>query len=275
MALRTKLKKLKQRLESLKSVLVAYSGGVDSTFLLKMAKDILGDGVLAVTAVSPLLPAGQRQAAALMARKIGVKHVFIKTEEYKKNPVRRNSPDRCYHCKRALLTQLKTLAQRRGFEAVIDGSNVDDLSDYTPGAKAKEELGVFSPLQDAGLTKKDIRRFSRAYGLSTWNKPATPCLATRIPFGRRITEERLRRIDLAERRLRREFRLAGNVRVRDFGNEARIEVDRNEMQRLGDAYRLKGLLAPLGYDTVKVDGNGYVRGSLNETKKTRHFSSHY
>ncbi|MFH0876874.1 MAG: ATP-dependent sacrificial sulfur transferase LarE [Candidatus Omnitrophota bacterium] len=248
----SKIQAVRQRLKRLGSVVVAYSGGVDSTLLLKLAKDALGDRVFAVTVVSPMLPKSQRRSAALMAKEIRARHRFLKTQDYKKPAVRRNALDRCYHCKKALLIQLKTLARRHGFSAVVDGSNADDLLDDRPGAKAKEELGVISPLQEAGLTKKEIRRLSRRYGLSSWNMPAQSCLATRVPFGSRITEERLRRIDLTEERLRREFHLRGRVRVRDFGKEARIEVDENELGRLRDTVRLRGLLARFGYDTAKL-----------------------
>jgi len=258
-----KLNKLTRRLRRLGSVLVAYSGGVDSTFLLKAAQETLGDRVLAVTALSETYTHDEADRAGRHASAMGVRWRLIRTRELRDRRFRRNPPDRCYYCKSELFGRLTQMARKGRLAAVIDGSNADDLKDYRPGAKAKAAFGVVSPLQEAGLTKREIRSFSKEWGLPTWSAPAMACLASRIPYYSGITAGRLRRIERAEKRLREKFGITGNLRVRDAGKTARVEVDKREIRRLKPR-AVKALMRPLGYTDVTVDPRGYRTGSLNE-----------
>jgi len=264
MQLDKKLKKLQERLRELKSVCVAYSGGVDSTFLLKIAFDVLEDNVLAVTAISETYPAGEIEGAKALAKKIKARHLFIRTQELKNPLFKRNPRDRCYYCKRELFSSLKNIARKEGLRFVVDGSNVDDLLDYRPGAQAKKEYSVVSPLQEAGLTKKDVRSLSKNLGLESWDKPALACLASRVPYDSRITKERLKKIDRAEELLKEKFSLRGNLRVRDYGTMALIEVDRREKIKLKNIAQVRDCLKPLKYSKVVVDPQGYRTGAMNE-----------
>lgn len=242
---------------------MAFSGGVDSVFLLRIAREVLGDRVLAVTAKSETYTSEQEAEARALARQIGARHKVIVTRELKNARFRSNPKDRCYYCKSELFRRLGWLAKRHKLAAVIDGSNLDDLSDIRPGAKAKKEHGVFSPLQDVGLTKAEIRALSKKMGLPSWSKPAMACLASRIPYGSPISARRLKRVARAEATLRKSFLIKGNLRVRDFESGARIEVDQNEIPRLAPLKKVKKLLASLGYKTVAIDPRGYRTGSLN------------
>ncbi|MBI5874046.1 MAG: ATP-dependent sacrificial sulfur transferase LarE [Candidatus Omnitrophica bacterium] len=263
----TKLRKLKARLRRLGSVLVAYSGGVDSSLLLKVALQVLGDNVLAVTALSETYPAAELECARNLAIKLRARHKVIRTRELESRDFARNPVNRCYYCKKELFARLGSLAKKNDLRFVVDGSNVDDLVDYRPGARAKEEFGVVSPLQEAGLTKKDVRHLSKKMGLGTWCKPALACLASRIPYHSRIDKKRLLRIDKAENALRKEFCFRGNLRVRDYGEEARIEADKKEIRKLLCVSKVERLLKPLGYKKVIIDPKGYRTGSMNEAIK--------
>jgi uncharacterized protein len=263
--LKAKKKSLTERLRDLGSVLIAYSGGVDSTLLLDMACRTLGqENVSAVTALSGIYPAGEEKSAKAMARRLRVEHKFIRTRELSDARFKRNPVDRCYYCKSELFGRLKKMARQKGVPYVVDGSNADDLSDYRPGSRAKKEYGVRSPLQEAGMTKKDVRVLSRHLRLPTWDKPAQACLASRIPYHSVISRKRLLRIENAEMALRDRFDIRGNLRVRDFDDCARIEVDKKEMRKL-DASKTGSLLKKLGYQCVVIDPKGYRIGSMNET----------
>ncbi len=255
---------LYRRLEGLPSLVVAYSGGVDSAFLAWAATRALGDRALSVTADSPSYPDRHRQMALALARDFNLRHEIIRTGELESPEYRANHADRCYHCKHELFTVLTSLAAERGFAAVADGSNADDRGDYRPGRRAAAEFGVISPLDEAGLTKDDIRALSHDAGLPTWDEPASACLSSRIPYFSEVTEEKLRVIEEAEESVRRlGFRV---IRVRHHGEIARLEVAREEMPRLLDpdvSDRITAALTALGFRYVAVDLKGYRLGSLN------------
>jgi uncharacterized protein len=261
------MEKEEQRLGSilteLDSVLVAFSGGVDSTFLLSVAREVLGDRVMAVTASSPVHPSRELSRARRLAKELGVRHRVINSREFDDRRFVRNDPRRCYYCKSGLFAALLKIAHQEGLAAVADGSNRDDLDDYRPGAEALHQLGIRSPLQEAGLTKDQIRRLSRRRGLSTWDHPAEACLATRIPYGVKLKKEDLERIERAEEALH-DLGYA-RVRVRHHGQLARIEVDQEDLERLlADRLEIGSALKRCGYLYVALDLEGYRPGSLNE-----------
>ncbi len=269
LSLKEKLNRLESYIESLGSVLVAYSGGVDSTFLLSVASRLLGKNVLAVTALSETYPAAELECATGLAKKLKVRQKLIRTSELKNPDFARNPINRCYYCKKELFSALSNIARKSDIKYVVDGSNVDDLADYRPGSKAKEEFGVLSPLQTAGLTKRDIRKLSHRIGLDTWCKPALACLASRIPYHSRISRRKLSRIDTAETALRKQFNIVGNLRVRDYGDCARLEVDKSELKKLRPDSSVKSLLEKFRYKEVMIDKKGYRTGSMNPARADR------
>lgn len=258
--------KLEEILGQLGSVVVAYSGGVDSTLLLKVCLDTLGAGnVLAVTATSETYPSQERDAAVRTANLLGARHRLIETSELAIAAFADNPPDRCYHCKRELFAKLKEIANEEGLSHVVDGANYDDLSDHRPGRRAARELGVHSPLQEAGLAKPEIRTLSRQLELATWDKPSFACLASRFPYGTQISAKDLARVDQAEDFLRRLG--IGQLRVRHHGATARIEVAAHDIPRLIAKETRESIVAhfqQLGYTYISVDLAGYRTGSMNE-----------
>lgn len=261
-----KLAALRGLLREMKSVLVAFSGGVDSTFLLRVAAEVLGDKVLAVTERSEVDPPWDQQQANDFAAALGVEHRVLETAALDDPLFAENSPNRCYFCKKRLFERLVKLARERGLAYVADGSIIDDLDDYRPGQKAVAELAIRSPLREAGLTKNDIRQLSKQMNLPTWDKPASPCLASRFPYGTPITPEGLERVSRAEEYLRRLG--IRQLRVRDHGTIARIEVtgaDKNLLCENAQAEKIADYFTSLGYTYVCVDLTGYRTGSMNET----------
>ena len=264
-ALHEKLRKLKEYLSELGSVAVAFSSGVDSTFLLRTAHEVLGDDVIALTARSCSFPGRELKEAEEFCKSEGIRHIIIESEELAIDGFRQNPRNRCYLCKKELFSKMTQAAEKEGIKFVAEGSNLDDNGDYRPGLKAIAELGIKSPLREAGLTKDDIRALSKEMGLKTWDKPSFACLASRFVYGETITEEKLAMVDKAEQLLLDlGFR---QVRVRIHEDIARIEIFPAEFSKLTeDAVRDKvnSTLKNLGFSYVAMDLEGYRSGSMNE-----------
>lgn len=253
-------RRLLERLRKLQAVSVAFSGGADSALLLAAAKEALGDRVLALTAVTPYMVRQEISDAVALAAELGVRHQLV--ELPMPDGMDDNPPDRCYLCKRALYTRLMAVADEQGVAPIVDGSNLDDLTDYRPGLRALGELGVKSPFLECGIAKQDVRRLARGLGLPTWRKPTNTCLLTRMPFGRKVTMEGLQRIEEAERLLLdRDYDW---VRVRCHGDLARIEVaPQLRLRALEEAELIADGLEALGFRYVTLDLRGYQLGSMN------------
>lgn len=251
------------------SALLAFSGGVDSSFLLK-AMQLSGMKVLAVTALSDTMPADDYDSAVAFAKAEGVEHIVIRSSELDNEEFTRNAPDRCFHCKDGLFGRLTAIARERGFMHVFDGSNADDLSDYRPGRKAAAAHQVRSPLAESGFSKAEIRERSRELGLATWDRPSSPCLSSRFPYGQRITIAALKRVEAAESFIKT-FGIH-EVRVRDHGETARIEVGEEDFRTFldpGTRRLVAEKLRSLGYSFISVDLEGYRTGSMNRVLDQR------
>jgi uncharacterized protein len=255
---------LEVRIGSLGSCLVAFSGGVDSSLVAALSARSLGSRALAVTAVSPALASGELAGARAVARSVGIRHETITTTELEREGYRLNDRDRCYHCKTDLYESLSRLAARRGFAAVLSGVNADDLGDWRPGLRAAAEHGVIHPLVEGGVGKEDVRRIARELGIPSADKPASPCLASRIPYGTPVSRESLATIDRAESALKRlGYRV---LRVRHYGDRALVELGEAELSRAlsaGGRSEIVSAVASAGYATVDVSDSPFRSGSLN------------
>jgi uncharacterized protein len=264
-ATRAKQEHLAELLGGMESILVAYSGGVDSAYLAYAATAARPDAVLCVTADSPSYPRRHRDLAIRIAHEFGLRHEIINTAEMERPEYRANPANRCYYCKHELYTHLSSIARERSIAVVVDGNNADDRGDYRPGRQAAREFGVRSPLDDAGLTKTEIRELSREAGLPTWDEPASACLSSRIPYLSEVTEPKLQMVERAEESLRAlGFRV---YRVRHHDTLARLEISRDEMPRALEPAINAAIVRELkaaGYKYVSLDLQGYRTGSLNE-----------
>jgi pyridinium-3,5-biscarboxylic acid mononucleotide sulfurtransferase len=268
---RAKKEKLIGLLKEMPSLLVAFSGGADSSFLLAVANETLKDRVTAATADSITFPSRERQEAIEFAGRLGVEHIMFKSNESAIPEFTANGPDRCYFCKKALSARLKKIAEEKGIGHIAFAANVDDLKDYRPGTRAAEEMGIISPLMDAGLGKEEIRFLSREMGLDTWDKPSMACLASRIPYGTPITVEKLRTVEEAEDYL---IKMGfSQIRVRHHGPVARIEAARTDLLRfLEEDMRTKIVkrLKELGFNHISLDLEGFVSGSMNRSLQDKY-----
>ncbi len=265
MTLDNKYNSLLDNLKKMERVVIAFSGGVDSTFLLKAAALSGLSDILAVTGQSESVPELELSFAKEFAASINVKHKIIMTEELKDNNYADNPPDRCYYCKKELFTRLSDIASKENYPYILDGTNADDAHDHRPGRRAAVENNVKSPLLDAGLGKEEIRKISRDLGLPTWDKPASPCLSSRFPYGQKITAEGLLRVGRAEAFIR-EFGVR-ELRVRSHSNVARIEINPGDFPKLTEDTARKKIVdffRSLGYDNVTLDLRGFRSGSTNE-----------
>jgi uncharacterized protein len=258
-----KLNALKDRLKSYRNAIVAFSGGVDSTFLARVARDVYGNNLLLVTATSCTNPFYELEESKSLASMMDIKHRIIVTEEIDNPGYAANPPDRCYYCKSELFSKIKFIASKEGYEVVLDGSNAEDLNDFRPGMKAKREKGVVSPLAETGFTKADIRFYSEKYNLPTASKQSYACLASRIPYGEAITKPKLDRLAIAEYEVRKLG--FSQFRIRSHENLARIELIPSEMDQ---GWKMKDKLADIcksaGFSYVTIDLMGYRSGSMNE-----------
>jgi uncharacterized protein len=263
-AAKLKMENLVHHLADLDSLSVAFSGGVDSSFLLAMSRQVLGEKVVAATASSIIHPVRETKEAKDFARELGIPHVIFPSEELSISGFAANSPDRCYLCKQSLFEKIFEIAREKNIKHVAHGANLDDLADFRPGFRAAKEAGVIAPLIDAQLGKEEVRFLSREMGLSTWDKPAVSCLATRFPYGSIITEENLKMVEDAESFLMEQgFNV---VRVRHHGSVARVEVGRSEMENIMDEGLGKAIVEEfrkIGFEHVALDLEGHVSGSLN------------
>ncbi|MEW8974302.1 MAG: ATP-dependent sacrificial sulfur transferase LarE [Tissierellaceae bacterium] len=267
-----KYEELKNRLRDLGSVAIAFSGGVDSTFLLYVAKEVLKDRVIAITVNAPMYTEREKMDAKYLASKLDVEHINLKVDEGEIEGLIENKPDRCYHCKKAIFTNIREVAKSKNIEYVVDGTNADDIDDYRPGMKALKELGIVSPLREVGLNKEEIRILSKELDIPTWDKPSMACLASRIPYGTNINHENLKMVERCEDYLLKQG--YGGFRVRYHGNLARIELDPKDIERFISSPDIKHTIdyfKEVGFIYVTLDLEGYKVGSMNhvltETEK--------